>query len=1278
MRNWFRSSVVMAGAFWLANWAALGVTITKQPVQPPVPVQLGTAIRLEVTAEGKGVVRFQWQRNGVNILGATKEVLVIPEYRFIDGGVYAVVVRDDEGAQRSLPVDLFGGGKPLPFTDQFFLPSPTAPNVIAGQNGFGSGQNFGATIQRPPEPFHAGVIGGASMWLQWTAPITGVATLATHGSDFNTVLAVYLPPNPDQPGSDFQQVAANNDEGRFHTSLVEFNAQEGRTYLIAVDGVGAKAPGPSQFPTAGRGHIQFSWRLEPANVLIPGVLAEPPDSNGLEDEPVTMGVSFEAFGDVTAEIQWFRNDQPVRDATGGLLKIDRLTPAEVGRHFARIVVFDAAGERRTNYSRVVDVQIRRRSAAGDSQVFARDSYSRSLADVQTPGPGAAVRAGASRPRPVSLARGVSGTQVFNTTTSTSEPGEPIICGVGGGASEWYSILAAESGVIVATTLGSNFDTVLGAYFDTGEGEGLFDGLNELACNNDSGALPTSRVAFAAAAGTIYSLAVDGAAGASGIALLNYEMFAPLAPATVPASRSAIAGELVQFSVSATGYGPYTYQWRKNTLPITGETGPTLTLNGVTTDDAGDYSVIVGNDVGESFTTTAATLTVLVPPAITTQPTDLTVNQGANALFSITATGDAPLAYQWFKGETLLGGQTAASLTLNSVGTADAGSYLCLVTNVAGSITSAPAVLTVIVPPAITTPPANQTANQGAAASFTVVASGTEPLSYQWRKGVSDLPGKTSATLNLSNVLSSDEGSYSCVVSNAAGSVESAAATLTVIIPPTITTPPANQTVNQGSAASFTVLASGTAPLSYQWRKGVSNLPGKTSATLNLSNVQASDEGSYSCVVSNAAGSVESVAATLTVIVPPAITIPPANQTVNQGSAASFTVLASGTAPLSYQWRKGVSDLPGKTAATLNLSNVQSSDEGSYTCVVSNAAGSVESGAATLTVIVPPAIATPPANQTANQGAGASFTVIASGTAPLTYQWRKGVSDLPGKTSATLNLSNIQSSDEGSYSCVVSNAAGSVESAAATLTVIVPPAITTQPANQTANQGAAASFTVVASGTGPLTYQWRKGVSDLPGKTSATLNLSNVQPSDEGSYTCVVINAAGSVESAPATLTIIVPPTITTEPVSLSVIRGGSAEFTVMASGTGPLSYQWRKGVSDLPGKTSATLSLSNVQSSDEGSYTCRVSNAAGSDESLAATLTVTVPAAPVLTGEVLGDGRFRVHLTGQAGVMYSIQTSVNYSAWTEVLSGSSGSGQLEYTTPVPVTDLLQLFRAQGP
>jgi len=191
-------------------------------------------------------------------------------------------------------------------------------------------------------------------------------------------------------------------------------------------------------------------------------------------------------------------------------------------------------------------------------------------------------------------------------------------------------------------------------------------------------------------------------------------------------------------------------------------------------------------------------------------------------------------------------------------------------------------------PSITTQPANETVTAGQTATFTMVAGGTAPLGYQWRKNAVNISGATSASYTTPTTATTDSGStFSVAVSNTAGTVTSAAATLTVNpapVAPTITTPPASQTVTAGQTATFTVLAAGIAPLGYQWRKNAVNISGATSASYTTPATATTDSGStFDVVVSNTAGSVTSTKATLTVNPAPVAGIQLSSNPINFGN-----------------------------------------------------------------------------------------------------------------------------------------------------------------------------------------------------------------------------------------------------------------------------------------------------------------------------------------------------------------------------------------------------------
>src|ERR1700674_3822717 len=601
-------------------------------------------------------------------------------------------------------------------------------------------------------------------------------------------------------------------------------------------------------------------------------------------------------------------------------------------------------------------------------------------------------------------------------------------------------------------------------------------------------------------------------------------------------------------------------------PATGGSGATLTLSGAasantTADSVGNYTfaglangtyTVAPSRAGFTFIPSSQSTTVNAANVTGVNFTDTAQTFSISGTISPTAGGS---------GATVtLSGAASATTTANSAGAYTftglaSGAYTITPSNTGYTFTPVSQNVTVStvnvtgmnftanaapVAPTITTPPANQTVTAGQTATFTVVAAGTAPLSYQWQKNGANIAGAISASYTTPVTATTDSGStFAVVVSNTAGTVTSAAATLTVNpapVAPTITTQPANQTVTAGQTATFTVVAAGTAPLSYQWQKNGANIAGATLASYTTPTTTTSDSGStFRVVVTNTAGTVTSAAATLTVNavpVAPTVTTQPANQTVTAGQTATFTVVAAGTAPLSYQWQKNGANIAGATLASYTTPATTTSASGStFAVVVSNTAGTVTSAAATLTVNavpVAPTITTPPANQTVTAGQTATFTVVAAGTAPLSYQWQKNGANIAGATLASYTTPATTTSDSGStFAVVVSNTAGTVTSAAATLTVNavpVAPTITTQPANQTVTAGQTATFTVVAAGTAPLSYQWQKNGANIAGATSASYTTPVTATTDSGStFRVVVTNTAGTVTSAAATLTVNPPP-----------------------------------------------------------------------------------------------------------------------------------------------------------
>ncbi len=231
---------------------------------------------------------------------------------------------------------------------------------------------------------------------------------------------------------------------------------------------------------------------------------------------------------------------------------------------------------------------------------------------------------------------------------------------------------------------------------------------------------------------------------------------------------------------------------------------------------------------------------------------------------------------------------------------------------------------------------------------------------------------------------------------------------------------------------------------------------------------------------------------------------------------NLTGVASVSGTLASQLNGGYLPNPGDSFAVLNYgtNSVAFTNVSLPTSAVWQT--NYNQGVLTLVVqgILPLGVTISPSNQTVAAGSTVTLQATASGPGPFGYQWRWNGVALAGATNASLVLSNVTAAASGAYTVEVSNASGSVLSAAAGLSVLGPPAITMEPQSQTANVGTTVTFLVTVTGAPPLSYQWSFDSQPLPGATNVNLTLTNVTRAQAGNYSVVVSNAVGSVTSAP--------------------------------------------------------------------------------------------------------------------------------------------------------------------
>jgi len=436
--------------------------------------------------------------------------------------------------------------------------------------------------------------------------------------------------------------------------------------------------------------------------------------------------------------------------------------------------------------------------------------------------------------------------------------------------------------------------------------------------------------------------------------------------------------------------------------------------------------------------------------------------------------------------------------------------------------------------------------------------------------------------------------------------------------PDVTSQPLSQSVTNGNSATFTVTAFDDSTISYQWYFNTNTLlVGKTTNTLTMVNVTNNNQGAYTVVLSDSFGSVTSAPAILTVGASlPTITQQPQPITVTNGATATFTNVASGSAPLYYLWFFNTNTfVSGGANPILTISPATTNQQGYYSVIVSNSVGTVTSTPALLSVTVPallPTITQQPQNYSVTNGYNATFTNQVSGAGPFFFQWYYNTNTaVAGGTNNILQITFATTNQAGYYSVIITNSSGgAVTSSPALLTVIsTKPIIIVQPQPTTVTNGGSATLSVVAAGQSTLRYQWYTNnvISAFlqAGKTNSTITIPVASVSSIGNYLVVITNTLGKATSSPAFLTVLTKPVMTLQPSNTIVTNGNPAAFYAAATGAGVLSFQWYFKTNLLvAAATNTSLMFTNAITNLVGYYSVKVTNTFGSVTSSYALLTV--------------------------------------------------------------------------
>ena len=414
--------------------------------------------------------------------------------------------------------------------------------------------------------------------------------------------------------------------------------------------------------------------------------------------------------------------------------------------------------------------------------------------------------------------------------------------------------------------------------------------------------------------------------------------------------------------------------------------------------------------------------------------------------------------------------------------------------------------------------------------------------------------------------------------------------------PSIITEPASQTVIVGQPASFSVSASGSAPLRYQWHKNGTAIGGATSSSFAIPATTSADVGAqFTVVVSNSAGSVTSDPGILTAnaaSVQPSIVTQPVSLTVASGQPASFSVAASGAAPLRYQWNRNGTAIGGATFSSYTIPATTSADNGAHFIgLVSNSAGNVTSNPGILTInaaSAQPSIVTQPVSLTVSAGQPASFSVSASGAAPLSYQWNRNGAAIGGATSSSYTTPATTSADSGAhFTVVVSNSAGNITSDPGILTVSTAHAqsvaITVSPNSASVTAGTTQQFAAAVTGTSNTAVTWTVSGTGCSGAACGTISVAGLytSPASVPSSSAVTVNAtsvADPTKSASATVRLVaaLALALSISPSSASVPAASTQALTATLTGTSNTAVTWSLSGAGCSGASCGTLSTSSL------------------------------------------------------------------------------------------------------
>ncbi|MGQ1910266.1 immunoglobulin domain-containing protein [Marinifilum sp. RC60d5] len=644
-----------------------------------------------------------------------------------------------------------------------------------------------------------------------------------------------------------------------------------------------------------------------------------------------------------------------------------------------------------------------------------------------------------------------------------------------------------------------------------------------------------------------------------------------------------------------------YTWTKDGDPITATTNYLVTK--VTTDDAGTYKCVVTDHCGIELTYTIE-ITILSIPEIADGIEDLPAICEGDALqlgpINIKGTYGA---ITWTLNDASEDTSSGLSLILGAATSDMEGNYKVAVTNICGTVAS---IGTQVVNPIPAMEPiADQTVCQGEDVIFSAKATGRD-VHYHWKIDGEDQATSLSVLLiNGMNVLPADEFTQriytiECSVTNDNGCGETLVETAQLIVNPTTILKETLKDVVKYVGDDYTMSLDVTGTdLSYEWTHektdGTIEVLGVDAPTIEFTNIDLSDAGYYSCIITGTCGT-RIASGTLTVKVPVKIVEDlSAFEEKCEGDALRLLIVTSGQVE-AIKWFKEVGDTRTElteTGSSLYFSELSLDDAATYTCEITGEGIDVIKQSCIVRVYPTTRLNAPIGNKELCEGKMLDWSPDVTGAADLSYTW--SFEGNPVSTDKNLHYDVLDLLQEGEYQVQVTGLCGDVSSSGYLEITELPEIISVSENAEVCENFALVEFIVKATGEN-VKYQWRKNGTDIEGKTSPILSLTSIQLDDDAIYTCRVYNDCAEVISADMKLTVKPQLVILSEPADIEVCSGEDVTFTAEVEGI-DVTYQWQVNGVDIPGETNSVYSITNTDESHNGYYTCVVSDECTSSRS---------------------------------------------------------------------------------